>query len=322
MVFFFFFLNFMENILKTKELINSLLENKQYDTNYEPVYINTNENIDGYMSKLNFSNKNNCLSVLSGGDHIFNASLYGIKNIDTFDINKLTEYFTLGLKRSAIITFNYNEFINFINKLTNPFTTLTEIFDLINLIIPNMDNKYRIFFKEIMDYLYKLSNNNQNLFYIFIKDSYKLEGYMVNTYLKNEENYNLLKNNLSKTNITFKNCDLTLLTNYFNKQYDFIFLSNILDYFFYKYGNNWNYQKLQELEKYLTPLLNNDGILALHYIYNYYYKFGNRYKDILINSSCIRSFNLTNENIITFEHVYKNQLEKNIDAGLMYIKKH
>ena len=144
---------------------------------------------------------------------------------------------------------------------------------------------------------------------------------MVNTYLKNEQNYNLLKSKLKEVNITFTNCDITELPN-FNKQYDFIFLSNILDYLFNKYGNYWNYQKLQELEKSFLPLLNNDGLLALHYIYNYFYKHGNRYKEILINSSSIHKDNLTNENIITFEHVYNNQIDKNIDAGLMLVKKH
>ena len=307
-----------EDILKTKELISNNLNHP----NYKPVYTFTNENIDGYMSKLNFNNKFSALSVLSSGDHVFNAILHGIKNIDTFDINKLTEYYALGLKRSAILKFNYQEFIDFMNKLTNHNTNIDEINDLISLIIPIMDNKYKIYFKEIIDYIYKLSNNQNNLFYYLFNEPYELKGNMMNTYLKDENNYNLLKSMLESTNITFTNCDVTVLPNTFNKQYDFIFLSNILDYLFFIYGNNWNYQQLQLFENSFLPLLNNNGTLALHYIYFYFYKSFNRYKDVLISSSSIRKSNLTNEQIITFEHVYNNKIDNNINAGLMLIKKH
>ena len=69
------------------------------------------------MQQLDFKDKKKALSVLASGDHVFNLIYYGILNIDTFDTNRLTEYYALGLKRAALLAFTYEEYLLFNQKL-------------------------------------------------------------------------------------------------------------------------------------------------------------------------------------------------------------
>ena len=54
------------------------------------------------------------------------------------------------------------------------------------------------------------------------------------------------------------------------------------------------------------------------YCHNHYYN----QNPTLIHPSNIRKNDLTNEEIITFKQVYKNNVTKDIDAGLILIKNH
>lgn len=315
-----------ESIEATKFIIDNQLNQKEIDRASQPfdtygkIYSQTNENIDGYMSKLDFNDKDNALCVMASGDHAFNAAMYGIENIDTFDINKLTEYYTLGIKRSAILKFNYQEYINFMNKIFDKTTTLEEINDLINLIIPYMDKQYKIYWKRIIDY-YSSLNNKTNLFLLLLVDIIKIEGYITNSYLLSETNYNKLKERLARANITFKACNCLDLNEEFNNKYDFIFLSNIADYFYTKFGFYWNYNVLNKEEKALCNLLKDNGLLALNYIFNYFYCTSGKYKEYIINNSSITKDDLTKEEIITFQSVFGNNIKEDREAGLITLKK-
>ena len=86
-----------------------------------------------------------------------------------------------------------------------------------------------------------------------------------NNYLKDEKSYNKLRNRLASANITFKNANANNLHNEFKGEYDIILLSNILDYFFKYWGNNWEYDKLLSYEKQLENICKNDAIIFLHY---------------------------------------------------------
>ena len=292
---------------------------------YDRVYAFTNENIYGYMNQLDFEGKDNALCIMSSGDHPFNAALYGIKDIDTFDVNILTEYYVLGIKRSAILAFDYINYISFMNKLLDENTSLDQINDLINLIIPYMDEKYKIYWRSLIDYyhyLQKDSRNYINIFRLLLLDINKLDGYMVNSYLKDEISYNKLRSNIGKLNINFKECCFNDLTNSFNNEYDFIFLSNILDYLHLDFDCNWDYKKLVEIEQTLMPLLKNDGMIALNYIYNYFYINYNRYSENIINCTNFTKNDLTVESIIKFPHVLRNKVDRRCEAGLLLVKKY
>lgn len=320
-----------EDIKATQMMIERQVENGKIFSfgipfsEYQKVYAETNENIKGYMSQLNFEGKTSTLSVMASGDHIFNAAFYGIKDIDTFDTNKLTEYYVLGIKRSAILAFDYSQFSLFISKIIDEKTSLEELTELIKLIIPYMDKKHSNYWEGIISFNYHLQHkvsNQLNLFQmLLINIQGKFQDTFKNAYLIDEESYNKLRIELSKVNITFKNCECLEIANNFDKQYDFIFLSNIADYFYKNLGNYWEYDKLQEIKNKFNKLLKEDGTLALAYLFRFYNVKSNKFNNHPIQNSAFQINDITTEDIITFPYIYKNREQNNVKDGLILEKK-
>lgn len=312
-----------ESIRAVKEMIGYQIENRgivaqRAFNKYCKTYASTNENIFGYLNKLNMQDKNEVLTVMSSGDHLLNVACYGIKNIDTFDFNMLTKYYALGIKVSAILTFNYKQYIRYMNKLF--FTkNIDEMSDLIKLIMPSMDKKYRIYWNELIDYNYKLQkeyNTKLNLFQMILLDVQKLD-LNSNYYLLNEGNYNKLRRIIGRVNINFKCCECTQLPYFYQNRYDLILLSNILDYLYgnINYGYGWNYKKLVNFEHEFDKLLTNDGQIALNYIFDY------NVLKTLINYSNIYEKDLKNEKIITFPSVQEKSFSKSETSAILLYKK-
>lgn len=309
-----------ESILETKKIISSLDHGYGYQntfSKYSKIYASTNENIDGYLSKLNMEDKNSVLTVMSSGDHPFNVACYGVKDIDTFDINMLTKYFVLGLKRSAILTFNYKQYIRYMNKLFYT-KNIDEMSELIKLIMPSMDSEYRIYWKEIIDYNYQLQKKYKTHLNLFQLLSLDKEFTTDNLYLLNEDNYNSLRNLLIKINITFTCCDCHELPNMFKKKYNLIILSNVLDYFFKnkKYRFGWKYKKLAEFEKSINPLLTNNGEIVLNYVFDYH-----KGQNEIIQYSTISERDLRGEEIITFPSIREKSISKSAMSAIILYKK-
>lgn len=320
-----------EDIKATQMMIEKQVENGKVFSfgipfsKYQKVYAETNENIKGYMSTFNFDGKTNTLSVMASGDHVFNAAFYGIIDIDTFDTNKLTEYYVLGIKRGAILAFDYSQFLLFMSKIMDEKTSLEELTELIKLILPYMEKGHSDYWKRIISFNYALQHklsNQLNLFQmLLINIQGKLQDTFKNSYLINEESYNKLKAKLGKVNITFKNCECLELENNFDKQYDFIFLSNIADYFYKSLGNYWKYDKLQEIENNFNKLLKEDGTLALAYLFRFYNVKSNKCNSHPIQNSSFQVNDLITENIITFPYIYENKEQNNVKDGLILKKK-
>ena len=303
----------------TKMLIDSYINDKAIYDGYKEIsksYFFTNENISCEYSYINFDNVYKVLSVLSSGDHIFNLIDKDIYDIDTFDINKLTEYYTLGFKRSLILKYTYKEFKSIMDNIKNKKYSLVDIIDIFNSIYNYMDSNYKEYWKSIIDYSYKESINNNIEVDLFecitrIKNSEVTDKLVGNNYLKNEDNYNKLRNNISKCNISFKACDAVDLYSVFNgNHYDLIILSNILDYLSDRWGYEWKYKKLKRYENELKGLLNKKGIILLHYFFNYYEN-NNR----VIISSSVKSKDFKKEEIITFKNDYDG------NSGIVLVKK-
>ena len=171
---------------RSKQIISEQVEKGKilnsgipFDT-VQKVYAQTNENLKGCTELLNFKGKNSVLTVMASGDHAFNTIFYGIKNIDTFDTNMLTEYYALGIKKSAILTFNYREYLEFYKKLLSENTSLEELNSLMDKIYNNMEGKYKKYWKDILDYNYKIqkgSKNKINLFRMLLINITTIEDY-------------------------------------------------------------------------------------------------------------------------------------------------
>ncbi len=202
---------------------------------FNSIYSFTTENIAGYMSKLDLTDKK-IITVTGSSDHIINAILRGCLDITTFDINPLTKYY-MDLKLSAIKELSYNEFLDFLLYNTEKSFSYEIIIKL------NMEDESKMFWlKELVnndnDGLKMKHSNLFNLKYFDAQN--KID---CNLYLK-QENYDIIKDRLELVKINFIESnlkDLEIIENY-----DYMFLSNISDYINTFYEDNYliNYKNL------------------------------------------------------------------------------
>ena len=215
----------MENIKSRKdfEIVNRLYcknPNVQLAclefSQYSKVYQFTNENLAEIYKGVNFTNYYNALCVLSSGDHALNLLYHGIVNIDTFDYNRLTEYYALGFKKNAIEVLDYNHFFNlFIDRDDSEHS-------IENYVIDCMPDKYKNFWQKVL-LACKEHYPNPTVFDLCREADFK---YGTNLYMT-EIGFNTIKTNLKFATINFKHADINDLPQIFG-QYDFIELSNIV----------------------------------------------------------------------------------------------
>lgn len=260
----------------------------------------TNEDIERYLKFVDFNGKDSGLTVLASGDQAFNLVKNGIGNIDTFDINPLAEYYALGLKRAMILKYDFKTFNNVIEILYNPWCGIDMVHSLIKGLFPYMESEHKKFWETILDYshnLQKSKGTRLNVILMLVLDVFNLNQIGLNNYLSNEDNYNLIRNGLSKANITFKNINaIDLARVYKGKKYDIIMMSNILDYFHEFLGENWTYNEFKNYRESLETLGKKDAYIFLHYIICYM-RNGELYRDSIINKADILECDLKEEEL-------------------------
>ena len=291
---------------------------------YDKVYATTTENINGYLSKFDFTNKTDALTVLASGDQAFSLASLGISNITTFDINKLTEYYALGLKRSAIWAFTYKEYLTYFQVLFDPNTSLKTLTDMIRHLFPYMEPKYKTYWQQITDYNYKLQlyrKNPINLFHILNYSTAHGISKLKNSYLITEERYNYLRSIINKINITFDPLDVFDLPNVYEKTYDFILLSNIADYIDFYLGPNWTYESFRKEIVRFHKLLKQDGIIFIAYLLGRHKKVEDTFDTPLIYPSLMKISDLTQEELIILPHIENDREFKLLDDALILERK-
>lgn len=307
-------LNEVKRIIDNQVKNNKILFQGEAFTGFQKTYFTTNENIKGYLNLVNIDNKNNALTVLASGDQFFNLINKGITNIDTFDINRLTEYYVFGLRMAMIEKYSYDEYLKINNLLLSEKTSFDILNDILYSLLPNMDNKYRIFWKEILDYNYSLQNQKKEKLNIIRMLFFGFSNNMkYNNYLLNEEEYNNMKFNLKRVKVNFNSVNATELHKIYNKKYDLILLSNILDYIHNHFGMNW---EIKKYIKNLYKIANEDAIIFLHYLFNYYSNNYTRSYDLICGAKDEKEFLEKNP-------IIKIPLEKEqkIGNGIILIKK-
>lgn len=310
----------ISKIQKDAELASQLVKTKFIKDDvfkeYDGIYAFTNENIKGYFNRLNFEQKN-ILTVAASGDHIFEALLRNSKNIDSFDINKLTKYF-INLKEAAIKTLDLNEFITFF-CLDSNYDVFNE--QIYNKIRPKLKTDDLLFWDILYSKFPGKTLRCSNLFhdteetYNFLKHS---------LYYLQKEYYQKLKEiliNMENENksINIDIYDITKKRTLPRNDYDIILLSNIADYIedFYDKDHLEKFKKL--ITKNLNAHLNNNGIICVAYLFwahylnqkrlpliekdklrNQYFK--DNFEEWIIDNSIIRDY--TTDYIL----IYKKQL--------------
>ena len=233
---------------------------------YAGFYHLTNEPFSKVLEIVSFSQDSRVLSVLASGDQVFHLINAGVQNIDTFDINRMTEYYALGFKKRAIECLSFEEF----NKLFDYYKDYKirnhccENLDIEEYVVENMEEEYKWFWQELI-WTLKQYGFDASVFH-FATDPLKQnrEYKLFNQYMINKEQYKILQQNILKSKITFKQSSVVDIPQNFSK-YDLIYLSNIMEYYQMFYGQY--IKKSLEAKKLLTNIykknLNKNGEILM-----------------------------------------------------------
>ena len=256
--------NVQSSIDKAKKIL-------KYDDYDDKVYFCTNENIDKSLKISNAYGKRRMLAVLASGDQLFSMLLFGASDIDSFDINDLTDFYALGFKRAMILKYNYHDYLNIMQRLYSTNISSEEVYEIIRGLYPHMERHHMLFWYELIDHDYlcqKSYTSHKNLIVSLTKghNDFNIKGV---SYLLNEENYNRVRKRLPKVNITFNKVNANDLDEHYAGPYDYVYLSNVLDYFWRVFGFDWCYDKLKKYEDGLRTLIDCNGVILLKYVPHY-----------------------------------------------------
>ncbi len=259
-------------------------------TQFRRIFPFSNENIKTYFDLVDFEDKD-VLSVLASSDQVFDMFLRGTKSIDTFDINPLCKYY-FYLKKAAILALEKNDFIDFFTTCKNNagYYELKKTInkEMFSEITKYLKGDYLIFWDEI----YKILNE-YNLLNFYYTCHSEVNELVNRTLYLDDTNYKLLKKSINSFDIKFIECNFKNLYYFLDKKYDIMYFSNIADYLISTYKTK-NYELIiyrykRDIEK-IKTFLNYEGIILMHYLYNYHHKDQTINRAILnmSNTKCIK----------------------------------
>ena len=218
----------------------SILDNECHDK-FRKIYTNTNEDLSLLFSQLDLSDKN-ILTVLSSSDYLYMSYLFGAKRVDCFDINPLTFrlfYLRKWLINNNIIDIGFCSYEDVIRVLMNMEKT-------------NTDNEKEslLFWKEVLSKMGESDFYHNQLFTTIFNP--------FNSFYKDKlVNLSKILSYVDPTFYSFDICDNLGIN--IGKRYDFIFLSNILDY-------NRSRESLDDAFNNLLPLVDEQGKIVCAHI--------------------------------------------------------
>ena len=264
------------------------------------------------------------LTPCSSSDHIFNMLLCGATSIDTYDINIFTSYF-FYLKEAALRTLNYELFLEFFCP-SNFFTRSNAFSDSLYFVIEKNIQNSEV--KEFWNYLYN-RYGGKRLYHsnLFIQNYYRQNTYIEsNPYLKNKENYEVVRQKLENYQFRFFHINIFQLATtkiLFDNIYDIIYLSNILDTM--EIENEIQYTlKIKEIIECLMEYLSTNGVIAVCYLYCYLDDYWYDYQQGRLKSYHIRQQYFKDDYYYAdFAGIgdLKSRLVKNRDALMLTRKK-
>lgn len=257
----------LQAIKKVKDIIEYGIKSEFLSEDYMPIYMFTTENIKGVSKAIDVKGKD-VLTVCASSDHEFNFLLNGAKSVETFDVNYLTNFYYY-FKESAILTLEYQEFIDFFfPKFNFSFKKKTFNSKTFKKIVDNIrDEGVKVFWNALNDIYGSEFLYSSNLFNLFYNKNTYIE---CNDYLQNEENYNKLKIRLKthKHKFYYVNIFDSLYELPEDKKYQVIYLSNIMDRVRAK-SQLGCFRKIKKIIEELKNNLCEGGILGVCYLYCY-----------------------------------------------------
>ena len=252
-----------DKIKKAHSIIKKEIDMENYYNHFSKIYLFSNENCR-YLRAQNYIDSS-ALTTGSSSDQVFNLINYGCRDITLFDINPFKEEF-FELKRAAVLLLNKQELVDFFQK---SFFIDNKVFNqkVFNHLLTYMSDDSKKFWSDMFNNFSRKDIYN-NLFFEGVKDKKSIINN--NDYLNNLK---LLRRKLEYANVKFIDKDITKLKDLPYK-YDYMFLSNILDYIF-DFINKTLKESKQEFNNYylalmqLSELLNDNGKMFFHYFWNY-----------------------------------------------------
>ena len=179
-----------------------------FDNDYDRLYFSSNEPLDILFQNISVKDKD-VLSVLASSDHYFYSLYYGNRDVDVYDVNKLTKYYYY-LRRWSIL-YNKNFYLP-----DNIFKSHKPIYDLLKKVSCQDENEEEayIFWNSYIKNV--LSFDNAELFYVGSR-----RGEL--------PDMNLLREKVYCSHPTFYHIDLFQEVT-LPKKYDLVITSNIFEY--------------------------------------------------------------------------------------------
>lgn len=186
--------------------------------------------------------------------------------------------------------FSYEEFIKFYEDMLDENLSVKDQYKNFLKLKGNMDDKYFEFFNLL--FLNSINKSHKlSVFKVLTMNhlDFRLVSKM-NNYLETKEDFEKTKENLKNARIRFIKSDVFDLKANFSETYDMIFLSNIFDYVYKKYGYFWTYEDVMPfVENDLMNMLNEDGQIVLGYLFKYYSVARNKGRTTLFSNSSVKS---------------------------------
>lgn len=195
------------DIKKTDEMFQAPYGSSRFTT-YDRVYSETNELCDKIISKFDVKDKS-ILTVLGSGDQAFQFYANGAKNVDLFDINKLTiYYYYLRIWHMKKYGMMYPEELFDSNYVS----------ELLKSVTPGSKDEKKA-------YLYWnsfISRFGSNMITDFFTNSFYRK-------INEDVDTEFVLKKISEDDFSFHNLDFSLPFE-LSKTYDFIYTSNLSDY--------------------------------------------------------------------------------------------
>ena len=220
---------------KNNKIYNDLFtKSEDVFSNKSKVYLFSNEPDLWNLINIDSLENKKILAITGSGDFFFNTCLLGSKEIDLIDINKYSYYY-FEIKKDMIKKYNYEEFISKYIDIKNIYNSFKEYSNYLSQNLKEeLISNFNIYSNDINGFMQNifwsdsyLFNNKTNIDrrISFIKTS--------NYYLHDENSYNNLRKLLLEESVNYNISISSIFDLNFNNNYDYVYLSNIGDYYDY-----------------------------------------------------------------------------------------
>lgn len=269
--------NVERDIQLAKTVICDKLQGKIKFGTFQTIYSFSNENLVESLKHFDLHDKD-CLTVLASSDQALDMFLSGAKSVTTFDINPLTKYYFYLKKAALLSNISREDYIEFFGYSKNNY------FKIFPIVFENLEGEglkfWYTLFKECdkYDLTHGLFTNEPYPARVLTKTLHYLYG----------ENYYTLASKIKDFDINQIDSNILNLCDKLNSTYDFMYLSNIMEYSKSLFGYDSNdidfdgkilsLKNFKELVIKLSQKLNANGKINVSYLFEGSCK--NRYSDV------------------------------------------